>query len=328
MNIPMLLILLNPDTYLWIMAGAVCFVSLAFLLIRHFTRRRWLRRVWLLLVLALWLLLIDGIFITPRQLTVRHEEFVSADLPEAFDGYRILHFSDAHVASYTGWRQPLLERAIDSIIAQQADLIVFTGDLQNKLPDDITPYVEQLSRLKARDSVFAVLGNHDYPMYVDCDPYTKMDLLETTTSLESKMGWCLLSNHHRIIRRGNDSIVIAGMENDGEGRFPQLGNINHALYGLSRQTFIVMLEHDPTAWRRKILPECHAQLTLSGHTHGGQLSLLGLSPAAFNYQEHSGMYHIGERAMNVSTGLSGVVPFRVGVRPEIVVITLKRKKSQ
>ena len=321
-----LMILFAPNTYVWIALLTMTALTVVALWGFRCWRRRWLRLAGLLLVLLGWVVLYHGVFVGPCGLDVRRVEIVSADLPAAFDGYRIVQFSDAHVASFTAHRRQLLQEAVDSMLAQHADLIVFTGDLQNKLPDDITPYVEQLSRLKARDSVFAVLGNHDYPMYVDCDPYTKQDLLETTASLESKMGWCLLSNHHRIIRRGNDSIVIAGMENDGEGRFPQLGNINHALYGLSRQTFIVMLEHDPTAWRRKILPECHAQLTLSGHTHGGQLSLLGLSPAAFNYQEHSGMYHIGHRAMNVSTGLSGVVPFRVGVRPEIVVITLKRKK--
>lgn len=325
MKTTILLILLEPNSYLWIIAAAAALVSLALLLLRHFTHRRWLRLLWLLLTVGLWLILLDGIFVSPRQLTIRHEEFVSADVPTAFDGYRILQFSDAHVASYTGWRKPLLGRAIDSIIAQKADVIVFTGDLQNKHPDDIKPHLEQLARLKAKDGVFSVLGNHDYPMYVDCDPYTKADLLVATSSLEQKAGWCVLSNRHHIIRRGADSIVIAGMENDGEGRFPQQGDVNQALHSLNSQTFVVMLEHDPSAWRRKILPQCHAQLTLSGHTHGGQLSLLGLSPATFKYKEYSGMYHIGPRAMNVSIGLSGVVPFRLGVSPEIVVITLKRK---
>jgi hypothetical protein len=86
-----------------------------------------------------------------------------------------------------------------------------------------------------------------------------------------------------------------------------------------------MLEHDPTSWHRKILPHSHCQLTLSGHTHGGQFSLFGLSPAQFRYREYGGMYYAGERAMNVSTGVGGVVPFRFGVSPEIVVITLKKK---
>ena len=144
-------------------------------------------------------------------------------------------------------------------------------------------------------------------------------------STEDDLGWYLLNNGYHRIRRGEENIVIAGMENDGEGRFPQLGNITSALIGLNRQSFVIMLEHDPTSWRRKILPHSHCQLTLSGHTHGGQFSLFGLSPAMFSYREHYGMYYAGDRALNVTSGLGGVVPFRFGTPPEIVVITLKKK---
>ena len=140
------------------------------------------------------------------------------------------------------------------------------------------------------------------------------------------MGWHLLNNSHYRIRRDSAAIYIAGMENDGEGRFPQLGDIRLALSGLNRQSCVIMLEHDRTSWRRRILPHSHCQLTLSGHTHGGQFSLFGLSPVMVNYSESAGMYYAGDRALYVSTGVGGVVPFRVGVKPEIVVITLKKKK--
>jgi predicted MPP superfamily phosphohydrolase len=116
------------------------------------------------------------------------------------------------------------------------------------------------------------------------------------------------------------------MENDGEGRFPQLGNINQTLFSINHDAFVVMLEHDPTSWRRKILPNSHCQLALSGHTHGGQFSILGFTPAMFTYRDYQGMCYVGKRAMNVSTGLGGVVPIRFGVTPEIVVITLKSSK--
>ena len=127
------------------------------------------------------------------------------------------------------------------------------------------------------------------------------------------------------MRRGNDSIVIAGMENDGEGRFPQLGNLGNALYGVKRSDFIVMLEHDPSSWRRKILPKSHTQLTLSGHTHGMQFSLFGWSPMSLLGKECMGLYRIGDRALYVSKGLGGVIPFRFGATGEIVVIKLKKK---
>lgn len=323
----LLLILFDPDTYVWAMFALMTILTC---LVYYFARklsRRWMKWVLTGFFALMWFILIDGSFMAVRRLDVRHVEFASEDLPASFDGYRIVQFSDAHVASYTGWREPLLRRAVDSINAQAADLIVFTGDLQNKLPDEILPHREVLSSLHAKDGVISVLGNHDYPMYIDADPFQKDALLGKTCSLEEELGWRLLCNQHYRLHRGGDSIIIAGMENDGEGRFPELGDINRTLHGLNQHTFVVMLEHDPTAWRRKILTHSHSQLTLSGHTHGGQFEFLGLTPAALRYDEYGGMYYMGSRAMNVSTGLSGVLPIRFGVTPEIVVVTLKRLKK-
>ena len=85
-----------------------------------------------------------------------------------------------------------------------------------------------------------------------------------------------------------------------------------------------MLEHDPTAWRRSILPESTANLTLSGHTHATQFKLFGWSPSSMIYSEWGGMFYEGNRAINVSTGLGAFLPFRFGVPGEVVVITLKK----
>ena len=87
-----------------------------------------------------------------------------------------------------------------------------------------------------------------------------------------------------------------------------------------------MLEHDPSAWRNTILPGSNAQLTLSGHTHAGQLKVFGWSPAAISYKEWDGMYYDGNRAINVSAGVGGFIPFRLGASNEIVVITLRSEK--
>ena len=132
-------------------------------------------------------------------------------------------------------------------------------------------------------------------------------------------------NSNRAIRRNGDSIVIAGMENDGRPPFPQKADIRKTLAGVNGNAFIVMLQHDPSAWRRTILPKSKAQLTLSGHTHAGQLKIFGWSPAAISYEEWYGMYYEGDRAMNVSAGVGGFIPFRLGASNEIVVITLRKK---
>jgi len=88
-----------------------------------------------------------------------------------------------------------------------------------------------------------------------------------------------------------------------------------------------MLQHDPTAWRKHILPNCKAQLTLSGHTHGGQISLFGWTPISLTYDEWGGWYHEGDRTLFVSTGVGGVVPFRFNLEGEICVITLHKKNK-
>ena len=139
MNKDMLMILLEPDTYVWLLALAMTLLTLLALFLWR-SRRRWLRWTSLSVVVAGWFILFYGSFFGVSRLEVRHEVFVSEDLPKAFDGYRIVQFSDAHVGSFNGWRHDLLRQAVDSINALQADMIVFTGDLQNKQSGDIVPH--------------------------------------------------------------------------------------------------------------------------------------------------------------------------------------------
>ena len=107
---------------------------------------------------------------------------------------------------------------------------------------------------------------------------------------------------------------------------PRLGNIAMTMQGIDSTSFVVMLQHDPSAWREKILPESHAQLTLSGHTHGGQFEVFGWSPAALSYDEWGGWTYEADRGIYVSTGLGALIPFRLGLPGEIAVIELKSKK--
>ena len=310
----------------FVVMGFIVVPFLSYFLCSKLLNRRYGRRVGLGLACVIIGLVIYGMTFGFSQLQVRQIEFASKDLPEAFDGYRIVQFSDAHVDTFEGWLDEMLPRIVDSINAQKADMIVFTGDLQNLRPDELAPKVPQLRQLHAPDGVYSILGNHDYATYLDCDEATKKQNDLKTQQLERQMGWTLLMNEHRIIRRGNDSIVIAGMENWGvQKRMPRNGDVGKTMKGVSPKSFTVMLQHDPNAWRAKILPECNAQLTLSGHTHGGQFSLFGWTPANFTYSECFGTYYEGDRAICVSSGLGGIIPFRLGQPGEIVVITLRKK---
>lgn len=287
-------------------------------------RRNYGDAVGIVLVLLIWYVLFYGSFVGFGKLTVRHIEYRSRALPARFDGYRIVQFSDAHVGTYGASRAHLLRRAVESINSQRADMIVFTGDLQNMQPGEITPHETVLASLRADDGVYSILGNHDYALYISADEAVKDANCRRMVETQRRMGWTLLLNDHATIRRGADSIVIAGMENDGDGRhFPRKGDIGKTLRGVSDSAFVVMLEHDPNSWRRSILPQSSADLTLSGHTHAMQFELFGWSPASLIYREWGGMFYEGERAINVSTGLGGFIPFRFGVPGEIVVITLR-----
>lgn len=289
-------------------------------------RRNYGNYVGLVMVALHWYVLIYGSTIGFNKIVVRHIDYSSADLPAAFDGYRIVQFSDAHVGTYSSDRDYLLAAAMDSINAQRADMIVFTGDLQNMRPSEVRRHQHTLSSLHASDGVFSVLGNHDYADYLHPDDPSREANCREMVNLQRLMGWTLLCNEHRVVRRGGDSIVVAGMENDGVSeRSPARGDVAMTMKGVSPHSFVLMLQHDPSCWRRKILPQCSAQLTLSGHTHAMQFEVFGWSPIALKYKEWGGVYREGDRAINVSTGLGGFLPFRFGVPGEVVVITLHRK---
>lgn len=284
-------------------------------------RRNWGNYVGLVLVLAELYILFHGTMVGTDRLNVRQVTIESDDLPKAFDGYRIAQFTDAHLGSM---KDELMLRAVTAINDMRPDLIVFTGDIQNMRPEELPRFAQTLKRLKAKDGVMSVLGNHDYSRYVNLPPDEALRNERMTRDFETSVGWQLLLNDNRIVRRGSDSIVIAGGENDGRPPFPAKADLKKTMRGINAKSFVVMLQHDPSAWRRHILPETNAQLTLSGHTHGGQISLFGLRPTELVGKEDDGLYVEGKRKLFVSTGLGGFIPFRFYMNPEVVEITLKR----
>ena len=275
---------------------------------------------------AVWFVLFWGTFVGFNKLEVNHQTYVSEKVPEAFDGYRIVLFSDAHVGSYQKHNSWLLQRAVDSINAQKPDIILFVGDLQNIQPTELYPHIDVLEKLKAKDGVYSVLGNHDYAEYVGVDEAMKVANCRETVSLERQMGWNVLLNEHGTIEHGKDHMILAGMENDGDGkRFPQKGDVDKTLENVTSDDFILMMEHDPSAWRRKIVTDGRAQLTLSGHTHKMQFSIFGWCPLSLTGKEYNGWYKEGDQQLFVTAGLGGLIPFRFGATGEIVVLTLKRE---
>ena len=292
--------------------------------IRH-SRYNWGNLVGFFLAFFIIFVVLYGSFVGVRRLNVNRLEIALKDLPEAFDGYRIVLFSDAHVGSFTGWRQSLLQRDIDSINAQQADAIFFVGDLQNQRPEELYPVQEMLRSLKATDGVFSVLGNHDYSDYIDDDPAIKIANEREMVSRQRQFGWKLLLNEHLTLEKQGARLVVAGVENDQTRKqMKKRNDLAKALEGVRDDDCIILLQHDPVAWQQTEWIQPQVSLTLSGHTHGGQVSLFGLRATQLSKNYDYGLYREGERQLYVTCGIGGLVPFRFGVMPEIAVITLKR----
>lgn len=328
-----------PDNIVWINAYLfllgltvvpkfifVC-CSLCGRLLRHLFgwRRNWGNYAGLIAVTAILYVLLRGSMVDIDDLKIRHIDLTFASLPEAFDGYRLVQFSDAHIGSLP---EHLLSRTVDSINAQRADAVLFTGDLVNKRAEETDRYLPTLASIHAADGVYSILGNHDYSMYIKASETEKRANEQLLRQKEQQMGWNLLLNTHKVIRRGADSLVIAGEENNGGKNFPRRGDLGRTLQGISPKAFVVMMQHDPSDWRKSILPHSHAQLTLSGHTHGGQVSIFGFRPTRLTAGEDLGLYCENGRWLYVSAGLGGYVPFRYGVTPEIVVITLHKPQAK
>ena len=186
--------------------------------------------------------LIERNYFRIKEITIH-----AANLPEAFKGYRIVHISDIHARSFSG-REKHLQRAMDKINSLDPDIIAFTGDLITMTPDELDSHVPALSSMKAKDGTFSVLGNHDYSMYSDATEEARQRHLETLIGKERALGWDLLMDENRIIRRGTDSIAVIGVQNTSPSRhFPSKGDLTKASEG-TEDMFRILLTHDPMHW--------------------------------------------------------------------------------
>ena len=285
------------------------------------------RLLWLaLLPLLLWSY---GTLIERNRFSVVPVEISSSNLPESFNGYRIVHISDLHLASFEGRNRALI-RAVNKINEQNPDLILFTGDLITISPRELGGGLQEiLSELKAKDGVYAILGNHDFCTYGKWKSKGEQAYaLEELKMRIAKMGWKLLSNSNiHITKNAVDSISLIGIDNISTNKhFNSYGDLGKAMEGATGQ-YKILMSHDPSLWRAEILGLSSViDLTLSGHTHAMQFSLPGWSPSALLFDEYRGLYTEGEQALYVNIGLGETFfTARIGAVPEITVLNLTKK---
>ena len=273
---------------------------------------------------------IHGIYRGRHNYRVLSYELEFNDLPAEFDGYKITHISDIHSGSLQKINK--VEYAVDLINKQNSDLVLFTGDFVNNKANELNKWKKIFSKIKAKDGKFSVLGNHDYGDYVNWkSDQEKKENFKNLLNSQKEMGFKLLLNESVNINSLNQSISLVGVENWGKGGFRKNGDIDKACVGLRKKDFKVVMSHDPSHWDQILLNhQTHFHLTLSGHTHGMQFGIeipgwIKWSPVKWVYKYWAGIYYEKNQYLNVNRGF-GVLGFpgRVGVWPEISVITLKK----
>jgi predicted MPP superfamily phosphohydrolase len=289
------------------------------------SRSKFLSQVGIVLAVIPFVSLIGGIVKGRFNFKVEHLKLHFPDLPKSFNGLKIVQISDLHIGSFKGLESQV-EEAISLINAQEADYLLFTGDLVNNFYDELEGgWINILSKMTAKLGKFSILGNHDYGNYYDWDSKKdKFDNFKKIIDAHAKIGFQLLKNDSVKICRGDGTIALIGVENWGRRPFPQLADYEKASKNVAGIPFKILMSHDPTHWDAKILGKTDVRLTLSGHTHGMQLGIkLGnrrYSPASFRYPRWGGLYREGRQYLYVNRGLGFIgYPGRVGMPPEITV---------
>lgn len=273
---------------------------------------------------------LHGIWKGRYNYRVIREELRFADLPAAFDGLTITQISDVHSGSFD--HPAKVNYGIDLINQQESDLIFFTGDLVNNAADEMEPWVKDFSRLRARLGKFSILGNHDYGDYREWpSAEAKEANMEQLYQIHDRLGFRLLRNEHLALEKDSQKLNIVGVENWGSGGFVKYGDLDKATAGVAKEDFNLLLSHDPSHFEEVVKkhPKKMA-LTLSGHTHGMQFGIeipgvFRWSPVKYRYPKWAGLYEELGRYLYVNRGFGYLAfPGRVGIWPEITVLTLRR----
>jgi predicted MPP superfamily phosphohydrolase len=252
-----------------------------------------------------------------------------ANLPESFVGLKIVHFSDVHSGSFMN-KKAVID-GVEKIIAENADLIIFSGDLVNDRASEMKDYMHVFSKVKAPLGVYSTLGNHDYGDYVAWphNGVTKAQNLINLATVHKDLGWRLLINEHVRLEKNGEEIALIGIENwSNKARFPKHGDMKKACAGTEKYPFKILISHDPSHWDAQVLTDYRdVDLTLSGHTHGMQFGVeipgFKWSPVQYVYKKWSGLYEEGKQKLYVNPGFGFIgYPGRVGILPEITVIEL------
>lgn len=256
-----------------------------------------------------------GIVYGRKNLHLVNQTYFLPNLPNNFNNFKIIQISDLHLGSFSD--TTILWETVIKVNSLNPNLILVTGDFVNSDPKEMLPFIEALAELKATNGVYGCLGNHDHYMTDKEHQYL--------LSLIKKAKIKLITNNCEKIYIGKEYISLAGVDNWGMDQ--EYGDFNKAQNVTDFSTTSILMCHDPNNWRKFILNKIPYDLTLSGHTHGGQIGFesekLKVMPAALVYEFYAGNYQINNQSLYVNRGLGTTgPPLRLGVPPEITVFAL------
>lgn len=238
----------------------------------------------------------------------------SPDIPPRFDGMKIVFVSDIHRGPFLSERR--VDRMVRRINRMNPDLILLGGDYVHRSDTAVVSVFRSLSRLRATEGVYAVLGNHDV-----------WDGRDKSLACMEAAGVTPLVNDGLWLRRGQSRIRLCGTDDLGTGR----PDPEQAIGPAAGDDFVLLVTHNPDLF--EVMDKSRVDLVLAGHTHGGQVSLLGLwaplLPTHTGQKYRSGLKHSGRARMLVSNGFGTITPpVRFCTPPQINVILLRHEETR
>ncbi|HOM03570.1 MAG TPA: metallophosphoesterase [Acetivibrio sp.] len=270
------------------------------------------KRKVLLSILSSCILIMAYMFVEPYWIKVTYIKVKDSDIPDSFDGKRIVFASDIHHGPY--FSRERVRNMVEKVNSLNPDIIFVGGDYVEKSREYIKPCFEELSHLEAPLGRFGVLGNHDY--------YRNGELVRQSMK---EAGITLLDNAAQWITYGSGRIKVCGVGYFNRYLYP----IESYLEDVGEDDFVILLSHDPDY--AETIRNYKIDIVLSGHTHGGQVTLFGLwapyIPSIYGQKYRTGVADTKYTRVYVSNGVgTSGIPIRFFARPEIVVLELVKEK--
>ncbi len=293
------------------------------------SRKKFINQMGIITASAPFFSLLFGVIKGRFNFSKKYTKLSFPNLPQSFEGIKIVQISDLHLGSLNSNYQEM-EEAVELINAENPDIIFFTGDLVNNFYEETIGWEKVFTKLNARLGKYSIMGNHDYGDYSKWpSDEAKAENLRGIMNAHQRLGFELLNNQSITIEYNSDKIAVSGVENWGHPPFPRYGDLDKAMEGIEDIPFKILMSHDPDHWDAEVLPKSDFDLTLAGHTHGMQFGFeykgFQWSPAKYKFKRWAGLYQQGKQFLYVNRGLGYLgMPARVGMPPEITIIELTK----